>query len=307
MVNFIKTQNSFRHGELAKEFFSTGDVHGVSHLENMDIVANGALVRRPGLQRIYDLGATSGRLITFSVDEDEEYLIVLSNGIAKIFFHGEAFQTLVVPWSEEDIPLLQYTQKFGTMIFVHPDYSPRVLYKSGATLQLREFTFAYTPDQTNINMPFTRYEDTKDITITVTYPVDGVHMKTNKNFWTANHVGGCLSLLGKTWIINSYIGPKEITAVCTGIFTVPADPVSDWKEATFSATRGWPSCVTFHQDRLVFGGAKSWPGGVWMSKVGQHENFDLGTGLDDEAIFFTIVSDRRQQICTLISSNGCKF
>ena len=44
-----------------------------------------------------------------------------------------------------------------------------------------------------------------------------------------------------------------------------------------------------------------------MSCVGQHMNFDTGTGLDDEAIFFTLLSGRRQHICTLRSSDNLQI
>ena len=44
-----------------------------------------------------------------------------------------------------------------------------------------------------------------------------------------------------------------------------------------------------------------------MSHVGDHRNFDLGSGLDDEAIFFTLLSDRRQEVCTLVSSDNLQI
>ncbi len=40
-----------------------------------------------------------------------------------------------------------------------------------------------------------------------------------------------------------------------------------------------------------------------MSCVGDHNNFNVGTGLDDEAIITTLLSKERQQICSLISSD----
>ena len=44
-----------------------------------------------------------------------------------------------------------------------------------------------------------------------------------------------------------------------------------------------------------------------MSKVGHHNNFDVGTGLDDEAIFITLLSQQRQQICTVVSSDNLQI
>ena len=44
-----------------------------------------------------------------------------------------------------------------------------------------------------------------------------------------------------------------------------------------------------------------------MSQVGNHRNFSSGTGLDDEAIFITLVSGCRQQICTVVSSDSLQI
>ena len=83
---------------------------------------------------------------------------------------------------------------------------------------------------------------------------------------------------------------------------MPGTPVTDWLESAFDNHHGWPRAITFHQDRLIFGGTKRVPGGIWMSKVGEHNNFNAGTGLDDEAIITTLLSKDRQEICNLISS-----
>jgi len=80
-------------------------------------------------------------------------------------------------------------------------------------------------------------------------------------------------------------------------------PVHDWYEAAFSEKRGWPNCVSFYQNRLVFAGTHTAPNSVWMSKVGDYYNFDAGTGLDDEAIYVALLSAQHHQICTLVSSD----
>ena len=88
---------------------------------------------------------------------------------------------------------------------------------------------------------------------------------------------------------------------------MPDGWVADWYESAFSEHRGWPRSITFHQDRLVFGGTRDWPSGIWMSQVVRHRNFDAGTGLDDEAIFVSLLSQERQQINTLVSSNNLQI
>lgn len=75
----------------------------------------------------------------------------------------------------------------------------------------------------------------------------------------------------------------------------------DWSEQAFSAVRGYPASVTFHQDRLVIGGSRSLPDRLWLSKSSDLFNFDLGEGLDDESINFGILSDQVNAIRAVFS------
>ncbi len=308
MGNFIKTQSSFAHGEVAPEFYAYDDINALAKLENMDVLAGGGLRRRSGLTTVYNL-TSDARLIPFSVDSDDDYLLAICDERIIILKNGELYQNMLSPFPATALPKLQYAQRFGTMIFVHPDYKPRILEKTGNLFELTIFNFAQDLD-TTIHMPFMRYEDTDDITITLSDSELGGNFAvftTNKAFWTSAHVGGMLELAGHQWTIYSYTSPTVVVASTNGAYTTPSSSVTDWREAAFSPYRGWPCSITFHQDRLVFGGSRSYPCGVWLSQVGRHHNFDVGTGLDDEAIYLTLMSDKRQQICTVVSSDNLQI
>jgi len=84
---------------------------------------------------------------------------------------------------------------------------------------------------------------------------------------------------------------------------------TEWQEQSYSAVRGFPAAVTFHQNRLWFGGTLAQPDGIWGSKSGQYFNFDIGDGDDNDALdltanvgeIFTIrhlVSNRDLQVFT---------
>lgn len=79
------------------------------------------------------------------------------------------------------------------------------------------------------------------------------------------------------------------------------DATIDWQEQAFSPVRGWPVSVAFHQDRLVIGGSRDLPNRLWFSRSGDLFNFDLGTGLDDESIEFSILSDQVNAIRGIFS------
>lgn len=309
MANFIKTQNSFASGEVSPEFYARDDINGLSCLENMDVLPGGGLSRRCGLAHIASLTGDA-RLVGFSVSEQENYILVMTSGHILIYADNVFVSDLVSPWSADDLSKLQYAQRFGTMIFVHPDHCPQVLEKTLDGFSLSNFMFARNDTDMSVNMPFMRYEDTNDIKISVSSSDRGnnyAKFTTSSDFWTTQYVGTRFVLLNHQWLIEEYISPTEVIAYINDACTLPSAPIADWFESAFSPARGWPISITFHQDRLVFGGSRSYPGGVWMSKVGNHKNFDVGTGLDDEAIFITLLSQQRQQICTVVSSDNLQI
>lgn len=53
---------------------------------------------------------------------------------------------------------------------------------------------------------------------------------------------------------------------------------------------------------MVIGGSKSLPNRLWLSKSSDLFNFDLGEGLDDEAIEFAILSDQVNAIKAVVSA-----
>ncbi|MBO5833335.1 MAG: hypothetical protein J6R22_00025 [Alphaproteobacteria bacterium] len=309
MGQFIKTQNSFANGEVSSQFYATDNINGLSKLENMDVLSSGCISRREGLATVAALYGPA-RLISFSTSEGSDYLLALTDYHMLIFYQDKLYQDLASPWSYEQVKSLQYAQRFGTMIFVHPEYRPQVLSKGASRFDISDFTFATNDADLSIYMPFIRFTDASGVKITVSPHEAGNNFATfatNKDFWTADNVTGRLYLLGKQWIITDYISPTKVTAYTNGTYTLPSGPVSDWTECAFGLRRGWPRSITFHQDRLVFGGSRDWPCGIWMSKVGQHTNFDLGTGLDDEAIFINLLSDKNQHICTVVSSDNLQI
>ncbi len=308
MGKFLHTQNSFANGEVSQEFFAREMAGGLSKLENMDVLPGGGIARRKGLARIADAD-DNATLIPFSVSETENYLLSVSGGRLKIYSGDEFLQALPVPWAADDLQNIQYAQRFGTMIFVHPDYRPQVLKKTDSMFFLSDFNFSSNDDMSS-NIPFMKFDDSEGIRLTITTHPNGNNFATvtaSSAFWKPENANGRLFFLGKQWTVYSYVSPTVVVAATNGTYSLPGYAISDWREAAFGTRRGWPRSITFHQNRLVFGGSRDWPAGVWMSRVGNHYNFNPGTGLDDEAIFLTLLSEKRQQICTIVSSNDLQI
>ncbi|MGY8700935.1 MAG: ubiquitin-activating E1 FCCH domain-containing protein, partial [bacterium] len=80
---------------------------------------------------------------------------------------------------------------------------------------------------------------------------------------------------------------------------------ADWSLGSFSTTTGFPSCVSFFEQRLVFAASINNPQTVYFSKSGDYENMDAnigGTVADDDAIIYTIASNQVNAIRFLTSA-----
>ena len=108
------------------------------------------------------------------------------------------------------------------------------------------------------------------------------------------------------WLfLHSGIGYAKITAYTSGtsvsatvIERFPDSVTSGterWAEGAWSVLKGYPSCVTFYEDRLVWAGSPSHPQSLWFSRTGDYENLSSsegdGTVVVDHAILITLSAD----------------
>ena len=84
-------------------------------------------------------------------------------------------------------------------------------------------------------------------------------------------------------------------------------PTTNWEEQSYSVLRGYPSAITFHQNRLVFGGTLSQPDSVWLSQSGKYYNFNVGEGKDNESIHVTASVGDINQILHLVSNRDLQI
>ena len=111
-------------------------------------------------------------------------------------------------------------------------------------------------------------------------------------------------------LVHPDVAPLEVVrnTAAEGIWTtnnmaitnIPQYDYGSGAENVWSITRGWPRTVTFFQGRMVFGGSKSRPQGIWLSVANDFYNFDVGTALDDEAIVGTLDTDQVNEIRNVV-------
>jgi hypothetical protein len=300
MPIFKKTENFFGAGEISPDFFGRSLPGALSKLENISVLPSGVLSRRPGTIRVGEIQNPDSVIIPFG----GEYLLAVSADEMLIYKNNDIYQSFSPNWNIGSIRMLQWAQRFETMIFVHPDIMPKVLRKNGDVFSFSDFAFTKDSNEFPI-MPFMRFPDTEDVSFTVAYHANTTNwgkLTASKPIWHESFANAFMTFLEKKWQVYSVLSPTEIVVATTSSFSLPSSPVRDWKESAFSDRRGWPRSITFYQNRLVFGGSRGWPGGLWLSKTGDHHNFDVGTGLDDEAIFITLLSETEQKIRACVAS-----
>ena len=79
-------------------------------------------------------------------------------------------------------------------------------------------------------------------------------------------------------------------------------PTTVWDEQSYSSLRGYPSAVTFHENRLAFAGTIAQPDSVWLSKSAEYYNFDVGDAKDNDSIHLTASIGEVQQIRHMVSN-----
>jgi hypothetical protein len=246
-----------------------------------------------------DTAAGKGRLIDFEFNTEQTYLLVFTDQQIDIYEDGVKIETMVAPWTETQLSQINWTQSADTLLVCHPDVEPQQLTRSGTgTWSLSAWQFFEDDDGVN-HQPFFKFADS-DVTITPTAITGNITLTASANVFEAGHAGTFLTIGGKQVEITSYASPTVVDAtVIENLDNTNA--TSNWKEQAFSTLRGWPVSVCFHQDRLVIGGSRDLPNRLWLSKSGDIWNFDLGEGLDDEAIEFSILSDQVNAIRAVFS------
>lgn len=81
-----------------------------------------------------------------------------------------------------------------------------------------------------------------------------------------------------------------------------AAATTQWFEQAYSTYRGFPAAITFHENRLWFGGTASQPDGIWASKTGLYFDFDTDDGSDTDAIDLDATAGVTNQIRHLVSN-----
>ena len=280
-----RTKTSFTAGELAPELLGRADLrayeNGARRLRNVVIQPTGGVSRRPGLRHVAMLPGVA-RLLPFEFNTEQTYLMVLTAGKLAVYAADLKIAELVAPWTETMLPQIGFTQNADTLLLTHPDMRPQKVQRSNAGWSITPWSF--TQDA------YFRFA-APEVTLTPSALNGTITISASAPVFAAEHIGVRLRIGGKRVLVAAVNSPSTIVASVEQTLLSTA-ATKDWEEAAFSTARGWPVTCCFHQDRLVIGGSRDLPNRLWMSRTGDLFNFDPGTGLDDEAIAFSLLSDQ---------------
>jgi hypothetical protein len=292
---------NFTSGEISRLLLGRGDLraydNGALTLRNLLIHPTGGITRRPGMA--YSANARGpGRLVAFEFSIEQTYLLAFSEYRVDVHHGDELVATVNTPWTADQLGQITWTQSGDTLLVCHPDVAPRKLKRTGETAwSLEEWTFLVEGNA--IRQPWYRFAPV-GVTVTPSATTGIVTLTASSAVFVAGHAGVRLRVEGKQCTVTDYMSGTQVK-VLVNEDLADTDAAAVWDEQAFSPLRGYPVSAAFHQDRLVIGGSRELPNRLWLSRSADIWNFDLGTGEDDEAIEFGILSDQINAIRAVFS------
>ncbi len=341
---------------------------GLRTCENFFILPQGGLKRRPGFKFIDDHPETTGagdngfdssaRLIPFNFGNEQEYVLIFEPGKFHVY-KSDLYQTTITngvssnvcPWTSSTIDELRYAQTLDTLIIVHKDMHPVKIVRGNSHTSWTSSTLGFD------FVPLVNHSFDSGITVTAVNNYGSGHAQAGQGnvafganvqldisggsyawtnaSWPDGHVNQHVSLNGGLLKIH------QVNNGTTAYATVQEELVNDdnvendaWEVDAFSNLSstyggGWPRSISFHQNRLVFGGSRDNPQTIFGSQSGSFFNFKPTTKIvelektttttggnstitteehiqgqvtDDAGFSFTIASDEVSIIYHLVST-----
>lgn len=226
---------------------------------------------------------------TFEISSTVGYTAYSSGGIA------ERIYEVATPWTTAQLEQIKFTQSADTLFVVHPEVQPQVITRTSDTdWTIDDFEFLDGPymDQNTDGTTMTIAATTgTNINLHMGSAPAGVQFEPTDvgrliRIYHASPAGW-----GYAKII-SYTDADDVQVDIIEDFTSAGAPVTTWRFGAWSDTTGWPSVVTFFQQRLVFAATPDMPQTIWGSKTNDYNNFEptdaSGTVFDTNGFTFTI-------------------
>jgi len=296
--------NNFTRGDISPLVENRTDLsfyyNAASVLENFIILPYGGITKAPGTRFVAEVKDSTKkvRLIPFQFNTEQAYILEFGDGYIRFYMNGGQIENggspyeISSPYEESDLFNIQYAQSADVMYLVHKDYAPRKLSRTDHTSwTLTTVSFAWGPFMP-VNRDSSHTMDAAGSTGTTT-------ITSSISYFTQSHLGAQIKLGSGYATITSVNTSSQVTVSVKE--SLPTSATSNWAMGAWNDVHGYPTCVTFHKQRLYFAGSKDRPQTVWGSQTTSYENF--GVGSDDAfAVEYTISSNHVNAIQWLSAS-----
>jgi hypothetical protein len=329
-------QRSFCKGEITPALYARSDqvayATGLRTCRNFLVKRTGGVDNRPGTELVGVAAGDVVRLIPFVFNDDQTYVLEFTNTLVRFIRDGAylgAPYSVGVPYAAADLADIQFTQSGDVLTLVHPSYPPAELSRLADTTWIYSvivFGPSITPPAsvstnypvgTGVNWVVTALSATGDESVAststgvVSLPTSGTVLSV---VWT--EVAGAIGYnLYKSFGGGSYgfigtAGPEIFVAPYlifedTGLTPdyTRQPPLED--ADLFAVVDEYPAAIAYYQQRTVYGGAVNAPQTIRTSRTGNLTNFTTSTPIqDDDAITFTIVSKKANQIRHIVDTGS---
>ncbi|MGP1395402.1 MAG: hypothetical protein ACTS3R_07810 [Inquilinaceae bacterium] len=328
-------QTNFTSGELSPRLRGRVDIdryfNGAATMENMVVLPHGGAARRPGTYFIAKVKdpAKFVRLIPFEYTTAQAYVLEFGDQYIRFFANhaslidGGPPYEIVSPYQEADLDDIKFTQSADALYIVHPDWAPRVLSRLGPinwTLTVLDFIDGPYLDVNTGPTTLTPSATSGSVTVTAS----GIAGINDGAGFQAGDSGRVIRIdnpaSGVDWgwgVITAVSSTTQVTVQVREAFATTG-ATGKWRLGAWSETTGWPTTVTFIEERLGLGNTDHQPQNFWLSRTNKPDTFSPsdfdGTVNADNAIAYEIADDRVNAIrwmsagdSLVIGSAGAEF
>lgn len=208
---------------------------------------------------------------------------------------------ITTPYTEAELFELDYAQTENTMYIVHHSHQPMKLTRSSHTSWTLA-TYSFTSN------PFGTTKATSQAITGITKANPGVVTYGGSDTYANGDTVYISGVVGMTDVNKKYFTVQNVNTT-SNTFELKDFDTSSFSTYTSGGTIekftdfSWPSCVTLHEQRLVFAASDTYPTKIWFSRAGDLDSFVLGT-LAADAIEYKIASDQSNRIRSVIGAES---
>ena len=308
-------QESFNAGELSPLMESRVTVakraNGCTLLDNLVPTIQGPLVSRPGAKFVNQVKNRLDPivLIPFEFNVEQAYILEFGDLYMRVYKdHGIIESSpsvpveIVTPYAKADLfdsegrTRLQWAQTADIMYLTHADHPVQELSRTSDiawTIASSEFKDGpFEKENTDTTKTMTRSGTAVGATITVTATGHAPFVSTDVGRLIRFTDGTTRASVKITGFTSSTIVTAAVGEVALG----GTGAISKWRLGIFSETTGYPTTITFFEDRMFLAGSRSNPQRIDGSEVGDHLSFSPtetdGSVIDNNAIGVALNADK---------------